>query len=525
MDLSEADFEEIGSLVGGLLVEGREDAEVADIGEYEDDEGQRDDEDDGAGQKIDTTESYGTYGIVSDVQQFEQLKKEKEEAEARASELMSTVSNIQAETKEQKAAFMREKEELLQSNKELRSESTELQRRNAALVAEQAETTEQVKRLRGNLSEAARAQAENARALAREQDAAAGASASSALAEQQLSALHAQLADEKAAAAAAGARAERAGDIATEAAAAATEADKRAEAAESKLRASQAAHEATEQELQNALGAASTAGEELSKRVATAEALAANYKAELLKVKERNATGARKWEDQCKTLEAEQTAREAAESAYQLLLEQIADRQIAPPPAPHTEGAGGHQAATDLVVLQHACDEAARVLRQFPPESSTASSNQDEDEAATAASEDDNSLSSTLVDKPEITCASAALAMRTLCRSLLDVHGSKICIHRFAVGEVAMFFPVPRKNPSDPQEYVAFSDQRHHMKHFLADESIALIGKSKHFKEAYVLGRIVHKDKQVADAQVARRLCLRSGTEYFAVTVAAVQNH
>ena len=89
-----------------------------------------------------------------------------------------------------------------------------------------------------------------------------------------------------------------------------------------------------------------------------------------------------------------------------------------------------------------------------------------------------------------------------------------------------MFFPVPRKSPSDPQEYVAFSDQRHATKHFLADDSKALIGKSKHFKDAYVLGRVVHKDKREdVDKDTARRLCLRPGVSYYAVTVSALPNH
>lgn len=100
-----------------------------------------------------------------------------------------------------------------------------------------------------------------------------------------------------------------------------------------------------------------------------------------------------------------------------------------------------------------------------------------------------------------------------------------------------MFFPIPKRgskaptaaaaaagaaSAADPQEYVAFSARRAKIKHFLSAASRQLIGASAHFKDAYVLGKVVHKEKLVATEADHRRLCLKPGSLYFSVTVSAL---
>jgi hypothetical protein len=59
---------------------------------------------------------------------------------------------------------------------------------------------------------------------------------------------------------------------------------------------------------------------------------------------------------------------------------------------------------------------------------------------------------------------------------------SVIHFRRFSPGDLALFFPTPAG------DYLAFNVGCPH--HYLSEESKALIGKDKHFRKYYVLGRI-----------------------------------
>ncbi len=521
----------------------------------------------GGGQQLIDVDATASFDVVSDMHQFETLKRERRELEQRvralegaAAEAQTRESALQAE----KAALQQSEASLRAAQASLRSEGVAQGQRIARLEAESADAAEQAKGLRAALEEAATQQAAALTETAQLTE------TSATVAEdfgRRLTALKAQLKDEKARADAADRRAERAAALADESSAAASVAETRAEVAEAARRESEAEaaaagrrlcelqrHVAAAGEVAAAAAAAAAAeADGLKSRAGKAEALAAGLKCELAKVKARNATGAKQFEEQ-------RAALEAAEMQYQELLEQVASAPPTPPRSGAGSGSGGGGAsvsastvmvspgsagsasssfgseqphsscehAAELVALKSASDEAARVLKQFPPTDlsiyGAAGFDEDEEEEADGgggggfgiAEEQQGQLS---------TCAAAAAALRRVSQALASAHGSKICIERFGVGEVAMFFPVPRKSPSDPQEYVAFSDQRNATKHFLADDSKALIGKSRHFKDAYVLGRIVHKDKSVVDGDTARRLCLRPGAEYFSVTVAALPFH
>lgn len=89
-----------------------------------------------------------------------------------------------------------------------------------------------------------------------------------------------------------------------------------------------------------------------------------------------------------------------------------------------------------------------------------------------------------VINNDNVSPSDTALSVHKLSEALTKAHQTKIAIERFNVGEVAMFFPIPKKNKnSSIQDYVAFSAKRNKDKHFLANESKELIGKSQHFKE------------------------------------------
>ena len=212
----------------------------------------------------------------------------------------------------------------------------------------------------------------------------------------------------------------------------------------------------------------------------------------------------------------------AAEASYEELLKTMAGQPAAgqstmplahdllPPPAADPAAPGSTPLSReDQSVLATCCANAAAVLTQF-------------DEAALAGGEDRTAGGGGSGDQGS-SVAATALVMRQLTEALSEVHNCKVAIDRFAVGEVAMFFPIPRK-PGEGAEYVAFSarcSKSRHVKHFLAEESKGLIGQLAHFKDAYVLGRIVHRERCVA-AEQNRRLCLKAGQEYFLLTVSAL---
>mmetsp|Transcript_20104 Transcript_20104/g.26185 ORF Transcript_20104/g.26185 Transcript_20104/m.26185 type:complete len:474 (+) Transcript_20104:221-1642(+) len=183
----------------------------------------------------------------------------------------------------------------------------------------------------------------------------------------------------------------------------------------------------------------------------------------------------------------------------------------------------------DRAVLGQACREAERTLTLIDHQASDIDHESTSKTTSTPATSSSSSALSNLsasvvevIGNPigeDGTPVAAALAIRKLSSALVTAHNSKIAIDRFNVGEVAMFFPIPKKGTE--QEYVAFSAKRNKEKHFLAHESKELIGKSQHFKEAYVLGRVVHKELLEADDS-SGHLSLKPGAKYYSVTVSAL---
>jgi hypothetical protein len=187
-------------------------------------------------------------------------------------------------------------------------------------------------------------------------------------------------------------------------------------------------------------------------------------------------------------LEQCRSALKKSEDSYEELLKTLAE---AKEPVNNNKGNKGFAAAAapgmsyeDRAVLGQACKEASRALAQVGDDV-------DETEAgaggggSAAAGGGGGNLSCSVMEiiGAEGSPSDAAMSVRKLSEALLKAHSSKIAIERFNVGEVAMFFPIPKKGDSKKQEYVAFSAKRNKEKHFLADESKELIGKSQHFKE------------------------------------------
>lgn len=110
----------------------------------------------------------------------------------------------------------------------------------------------------------------------------------------------------------------------------------------------------------------------------------------------------------------------------------------------------------------------------------------------------------------------------------------KIALQGFALGELALFFPVPSKNatnlpqpPSDGgaplihQNYLAFNVLPKQPRYYIADESMALIGRKgvRHFNRKYVLGMIIEKTLHKADATSAARYDIPVGTSFYTLLV------
>merc|ERR1712146_156289 len=121
----------------------------------------------------------------------------------------------------------------------------------------------------------------------------------------------------------------------------------------------------------------------------------------------------------------------------------------------------------------------------------------------------------------------------------------KIALEGFAIGELALFFPVPSKKsasgsntsggvlpppPQTPQgaasppihqNYLAFNVLPKQPRYCIADESSALIGRKgvRHFNRKYVLGMIIEKTLHKADAAGAARYDIPVGTSYYTLLV------
>lgn len=117
----------------------------------------------------------------------------------------------------------------------------------------------------------------------------------------------------------------------------------------------------------------------------------------------------------------------------------------------------------------------------------------------------------------------ASTAFDHLCQALHIQQGSKITLERFAPGDVALFHPTTAKRASSTRHYVAFaSHDRCKVKHMLSEESKAFINKASHFREGYVMGRIVHKELQTAIRSDPSSGALKEGTKYYSVTIEAL---
>jgi len=136
---------------------------------------------------------------------------------------------------------------------------------------------------------------------------------------------------------------------------------------------------------------------------------------------------------------------------------------------------------------------------------------------------------------PRATRLSQRLAeLPSLFDSLKARECRKIALQGFALGELALFFPVPSKNngslPPPPssggaaaihQNYLAFNVLPKQPRFYIADESMALIGRKgvRHFNRKYVLGMIIEKTLHKADAASASRYDIPIGTSFYTLLV------
>lgn len=97
-------------------------------------------------------------------------------------------------------------------------------------------------------------------------------------------------------------------------------------------------------------------------------------------------------------------------------------------------------------------------------------------------------------------------------RAIEERESRKISLQGFRVGELAVFFPIPRMH----NHFIAFNVGCPN--HFLADESKAIIGHAKHFTKDYVLGTIVEKEEHVSDGSSY----IAADATYFTLKVMAI---
>ena len=90
---------------------------------------------------------------------------------------------------------------------------------------------------------------------------------------------------------------------------------------------------------------------------------------------------------------------------------------------------------------------------------------------------------------------------------------TRISLCNFSDGDTLIFFPTPSG------DFLAFNVNTPH--HYLINESKALIGQDKHFKKAYVLGKLVMKEQKVSSAEY-NPFKLPIGVTFFEVYVESV---
>jgi len=130
-----------------------------------------------------------------------------------------------------------------------------------------------------------------------------------------------------------------------------------------------------------------------------------------------------------------------------------------------------------------------------------------------------------VMDMPEPRTANDVVAqtiatLRQLREGLVFQQSSKIALERFEPGDVAIFFRASKNHGGERAFTVFCSRSRCKVKHILSEESKAYINKVAHFKDDYVLGRIVAKEERTAP--VGGEAGLREGSRYFSVTVEAL---
>jgi len=163
-------------------------------------------------------------------------------------------------------------------------------------------------------------------------------------------------------------------------------------------------------------------------------------------------------------LSASQQAAAAANASYEELLKTMASGER----SPRNNNNSSSSRSTSEVALATACREANRVLQQYEGQEagdatlSAPTSSSKGPARADGNAEDD--------EEEELTSADAVVCVRQCVLALEKAHSSKIAIEHFKIGDVAMFFPIP-KQPGCSQEYVAFSSRRSKTKHFLSEES------------------------------------------------------
>jgi len=116
----------------------------------------------------------------------------------------------------------------------------------------------------------------------------------------------------------------------------------------------------------------------------------------------------------------------------------------------------------------------------------------------------------------------AAEAVDSLIRLVKRLQGTRIAVDNLSPGDVAMFFPIPKKQASDEKNYMAFTVSCSKLKCFLSDESKLLIGQTAHFREAYVLGRIVQVEEYEATPRDEALGLGRKGSRVSRATVEAL---
>jgi len=176
-------------------------------------------------------------------------------------------------------------------------------------------------------------------------------------------------------------------------------------------------------------------------------------------------------------LSASQQAAAAANASYEELLKTMASGERSPRNNNNNDNDGssgssgsssGMKRSTSEVALSTACREANRILQQYEGKEasdvtlSAVSSNAGAASANGGVEEEG--------EEEEFTNADAVVCVRQCVLALEKAHSTKIAIEDFKVGDVAMFFPIP-KQPGCSQEYVAFSSRRSKIKHFLSEES------------------------------------------------------